>query len=142
MASFNKCVDHIKSFYQGVKNVKDLDQQETGDFYHLKQDWDGNIRILEVKDEPQYGRCCITFDLNYPNKTHASKVFDLMKSQMLKFVKPEKREPIPSAAPTQSTTIQQPLSDADELAKWKKLKDDGVITEEEFEVKKKKILGL
>ena len=143
VASFNKCVDHIKSFYQGVRDVKDLEQQETGDYYRLKQDWAGNIRIMEVRDEPQFGRCEITFDLNYPNKTHASKVFDLMKSQMIKFVKPEKREPIPVAAtPTQSTTIQQPLSQADELAKWKKLKDDGVITEEEFQAKKKQILGL
>ena len=33
-------------------------------------------------------------------------------------------------------------SDADELAKFKKLLDDGVITQEEFDAKKKKILDL
>lgn len=35
-----------------------------------------------------------------------------------------------------------PLSDADELLKFKKLLDDGVISQEEFAAKKKQILGL
>lgn len=39
-----------------------------------------------------------------------------------------------------ATVIQQ--SDADELGKYKKLLDDGVITQEEFDAKKKQILGL
>jgi len=34
------------------------------------------------------------------------------------------------------------VSDADELAKYKKLLDDGVITQDEFNAKKKQILGL
>jgi hypothetical protein len=36
----------------------------------------------------------------------------------------------------------QPVSDADELAKFKKLLDDGVITQEEFNTKKKQLLGV
>ena len=32
-------------------------------------------------------------------------------------------------------------SDADELMKWAALKDSGAITEEEYEVKKREILG-
>lgn len=36
--------------------------------------------------------------------------------------------------------IQQPLSIADELAKLKKLKDDGTLTDEEFQAQKKKLL--
>ena len=36
----------------------------------------------------------------------------------------------------------QPLSSADELKKFKELLDNGVITQEEFEAKKKQILGL
>jgi len=36
----------------------------------------------------------------------------------------------------------QQSSDADELAKFKKLLDDGVITQDEFNAKKKQILGL
>ena len=33
-------------------------------------------------------------------------------------------------------------SAADELLKWKKLLDSGVITREEFDLKKKQLLGL
>lgn len=33
-------------------------------------------------------------------------------------------------------------SDADELAKWAQLKESGAITEEEYDVKKRQILGL
>ncbi|MGG3720247.1 SHOCT domain-containing protein [Bacillus subtilis] len=33
-------------------------------------------------------------------------------------------------------------SDADELMKWAALKDSGAITEEEYEVKKREILGI
>ncbi|HIX15968.1 MAG TPA: SHOCT domain-containing protein [Candidatus Hungatella pullicola] len=33
-------------------------------------------------------------------------------------------------------------SEADEILKFKKLLDDGIITQEEFEAKKKQILGL
>lgn len=42
--------------------------------------------------------------------------------------------PAPSGAPA--------VSEADELAKFKKLLDDGVITAAEFEAKKKQILGI
>ena len=35
-----------------------------------------------------------------------------------------------------------PISSADEIAKFKRLLDDGVITQEEFEKKKKQLLGL
>ena len=44
---------------------------------------------------------------------------------------------------TQSTTVvQQALSTADELKKFKELLDIGVITQEEFDAKKKQLLGL
>lgn len=36
----------------------------------------------------------------------------------------------------------QPLDEADQIRKFKSLLDDGIITEEEFEAKKKQILGL
>ena len=42
-----------------------------------------------------------------------------------------------SAAPAS-----QPLSGADEILKYKQLLDDGIITEEEFQAKKKQILGI
>ena len=41
-----------------------------------------------------------------------------------------------------SGVVVQQSSDADELAKYKKLMDDGVITQDEFNAKKKQLLGL
>lgn len=38
--------------------------------------------------------------------------------------------------------VQQISSDADEIRKYKNLLDEGIITQEEFEVKKKQLLGL
>lgn len=42
----------------------------------------------------------------------------------------------------QSITHHEPFSSADEIAKFKKLLDDGTITQEEFDAKKKQLLGL
>ena len=44
------------------------------------------------------------------------------------------------AACTYNDTVDE--SAADELLKWKKLLDSGVITREEFDLKKKQLLGL
>ena len=44
-----------------------------------------------------------------------------------------------SSAFLMMTDIQQNVSVADELIKLKKLKDEGVITEEEYQVQKKKL---
>jgi hypothetical protein len=44
--------------------------------------------------------------------------------------------------PTAATTIQAVSSDADELAKWAGLRDSGVISAEDFEAKKRQLLGL
>jgi hypothetical protein len=40
------------------------------------------------------------------------------------------------------TIVQNPISDADELEKLAKLKEKGILTQEEFDFKKKQILGL
>jgi hypothetical protein len=45
-------------------------------------------------------------------------------------------------APSESKAPVAATSDADELAKWVALRDSGIITEEEFSVKKKEIIGL
>ncbi len=44
--------------------------------------------------------------------------------------------------PAATTTIHQEQSQADELKKYKDLLDSGVITQEEFDAKKKQLLGL
>ena len=41
-----------------------------------------------------------------------------------------------------SEDIKGPTDPVDELRKYKELLDDGIITESEFEAKKKQILGL
>ena len=43
---------------------------------------------------------------------------------------------------TEQTIISTPLSNAEELKKYKDLLDAGIITQEEFEAKKKQLLGL
>ena len=45
-------------------------------------------------------------------------------------------------APTQTSKSQKPSSDLDELEKLARLKEKGIITEEEFNQKKKQILGI
>lgn len=44
--------------------------------------------------------------------------------------------------PSGTTVVKQDLSSADELKKYKELLDSGVITQEEFDAKKKQLLGL
>lgn len=41
-----------------------------------------------------------------------------------------------------STIEEKPISEADEILKFKKLLDDGIISQEEFETKKKQLLGM
>lgn len=47
-----------------------------------------------------------------------------------------------SHEPSPTITQAIPLSDADEIKKYKELLDSGVITQEEFDAKKKQLLGL
>ncbi len=43
---------------------------------------------------------------------------------------------------TEDRTVEVKSSNADELKKYKELLDDGVITQDEFDAKKKQLLGL
>lgn len=59
-----------------------------------------------------------------------------------KTTKPEPLSTFSSSKPTyyKEETKEDESSSADELRKWSKLKEDGIITEEEFEEKKKQLL--
>ena len=46
------------------------------------------------------------------------------------------------AKSTDKATVAQAPSQAEELAKWAQLKEAGIVTEDEFDVKKKQLLGL
>ena len=43
---------------------------------------------------------------------------------------------------TDNSSVVQNISSADEILKYKKLLDDGILTQEEFDAKKKQLLGL
>ena len=62
------------------------------------------------------------------------------------FVKYAKEEPVtgtePAKHPFRRSSAQAPVATADELKKYKDLLDSGVITQEEFDAKKKELLGL
>lgn len=54
----------------------------------------------------------------------------------------KKNAPAPASAPAPSVVQNIQQSSADELAKFKALLDNGTITQEEFDAKKKQLLGL
>ena len=54
----------------------------------------------------------------------------------------EIEESTPKATRTRKVTDSAPVSAADEIRKYKQLADEGIITAEEFEKKKKELLGL
>ncbi len=76
-----------------------------------------------------YDENTITFSAVQHNKT-ANNIKNYLESVM--FNRPN----------SQSTIVKQALSGADELKKIKELLDEGVITQEEFDAKKKQLLGL
>lgn len=51
-------------------------------------------------------------------------------------------ESVPKTTRTRRTSGEAAISGADEIRKYRQLADEGIITEEEFEKKKKDILGL
>lgn len=51
----------------------------------------------------------------------------------------EVTEPAPEAAPAPSGPVNDPYTELERLGQ---LKDDGILTDEEFQAKKKQILGL
>ncbi len=62
----------------------------------------------------------------------------IFKAENLEFARAIKKYITEYKAPSST----QPLSGADELRKFKALLDDGIISQEEFDAKKKQILGL
>ncbi|MBQ4268398.1 MAG: SHOCT domain-containing protein [Clostridia bacterium] len=66
------------------------------------------------------------------------KVSNEQAGEIAEFVKGKVRE----ARSPKNTVITQQVSPADELKKYKELLDCGVITQEEFDAKKKQLLGL
>lgn len=66
-----------------------------------------------------------------------SKVDNEIATEVVDFIKTKIRE-----SSNQTTTVVNAKSEADELKKFKELLDSGIITQEEFNEKKKQLLGL
>tara|TARA_B100000212_G_C27331239_1_gene514730 strand:+ start:575 stop:841 length:267 start_codon:yes stop_codon:yes gene_type:complete len=66
--------------------------------------------------------------------------FVYMKRRMLRAI--EVQSSIPDSVTYKFQKQKKSISEADELKKFADLKDQGIITEEEFNAKKKQILGL
>ena len=81
-------------------------------------------------------------DLYVQQKKNANEIisaFAYMKNAVA-----EKEAPVNDSPPEQATPVQatSPVDVAEALRKFKQLEVDGIITAEEFEAKKKKLLGL
>jgi hypothetical protein len=69
-----------------------------------------------------------SWSLQSVNKADAKEIADAIRAKL--------------GRPAAATTVQAVSSDADELAKWAGLRDSGVISAEDFEAKKRQLLGL
>ena len=78
--------------------------------------------IIDGKSEP--------FSMQYPNEHSAEKVHHILAAMI--------KDPIDNTESI-NNSIQ---TEADEIRKYKALLDDGIITQEEFDLKKKQLLGL
>ena len=63
-------------------------------------------------------------------------------SRMLEYERKHPEAVMPGVAITIGNEKKETPTSADELLKWKKLLDEGAITQEEYDAKKKQILGL
>jgi len=59
--------------------------------------------------------------------------------EIVKFIEEKRQE---AKSPAGQTVVNQQVSSADEILKYKSLLDSGVITQDEFDAKKKQLLGL
>lgn len=101
---------------------------------------DSDILVREVIDTGANGgfnRNCRLIENLLPNKKYRYEMF----ADSAKEATPmQNSTPTVTSAPTQTSV--QTVSSADELRKFKYLLDAGIITQEEFDAKKKQLLGL
>lgn len=98
-----------------------------------------NIGSVEIKDPPKFGKGTITIRTTEDNSLFTFAVHimsfdpeDLVTAQKIKnYVTNYSPAPISSPA----------VSAADEILKFKQLLDQGIITQSEFDAKKKQLLG-
>jgi len=87
-----------------------------------------------------------TFDLSVTTNEFMSEVADYVRSRVAAaksgYGQPVVPAPAPAPIPAAPTPQSSAISAADELIKFKELLDMGILTQEEFDAKKKQLLGL
>ncbi len=110
----------------------------------------------DVRDEPPAHFKCPRCGAPLVNTSVLSAEWEKLtpegkKEVLRQFEKPKNAEPVeaepvevePVEAETESSSVHPVgFSGADEILKYKELMDDGIITQEEFDAKKKQLLGL
>lgn len=141
--SFGTAVTFAKSVQKEFKtigaSIHVIEAEEKINYYMSKVKLNGkeDYRTIIIQDEPENARCLlkIIFEMNYSCK--ATGFYDMFKASFEKHCPKEQRQKEAS-----QTIINQQVSSADELLKFKQLLDAGVISQEEFDAKKKELLGL
>ena len=75
--------------------------------------------------------------INFPFMEKRDEVYEVINTLLS-----ERQNNKKDAGPTTIVTQEMPKSEAEELKKFKELLDSGIITQEEFDAKKKQLLGL
>lgn len=111
------------SGYQGLANqANSLPRSESGLFYKV-------IRV-EKRGDRKHGYVCYCV-IEYGIVRYEIDIINALKVGEIE---------LEGYNPVSKTPVLQQQSIADELRKFKKLKDDGIITEEEYQAQKKKLL--
>ena len=100
--------------------------------FYVRTNSDSLVReVIDTGANGEFNKNCKRIEELLPNKKYHYEMFaDSAKEAT----------PIVSSTPTQTSV--QTISNADELKKFKDLLDAGIITQEEFDAKKKQLLGL
>ena len=106
--------------------------------FYVRTNSDSLVReVIDTGANGGFNRNCRLIENLLPNKKYRYEMF----ADSAKEATPmQNSTPTVTSAPTQTSV--QTVSSADELKKFKDLLDAGIITQEEFDAKKKQLLGL
>ena len=102
--------------------------------------------LMNNKSNNFFNENSFTFDLSVTTNEFMSEVADYVRSRVAAaksgYGQPVVPAPAPAPIPAAPTPQSSAISAADELIKFKELLDMGILTQEEFDAKKKQLLGL
>jgi len=103
------------------ESVKSVNLDNLNDIFYQTKLYHGYLEFDTLKE-------CVT--VCFPDKEDARRLYAVINDYFSEFKKKEKS----------SDSVVTPFSAADELRKFKQLLDDGIITQEEYDAKKKQLL--